>query len=216
VRSGPKGCEVAAGGAGAPGGAVAVVACGAIARHVADVAARRGWPVDVHPLPPLLHNHPERIAVEVEQAVTRLRPRYARVAVGYADCGTYGALDEVCARLDVRRLPGAHCYDVFADAERLAAVMAAEPGTYVLTDYLATSFTRSVVVELGLDRYPELREVYFGHYRRVVWLAQHPSARLREAAEQAAAQMGLPLETLVVGDVLLEEALAELLARTAP
>ena len=189
------------------------MACGAIARHVADVADRRGWAVDVHPLPPLLHNHPERIAHEVEQTVVRLRPRYDRVAVGYADCGTYGALDEVCARLGVRRLPGAHCYDVFAGAERLAALLAAEPGTYVLTDYLATSFTRSVVVELGLDRYPELRETYFGHYRRVVWLAQHPTDRLRAAAEQAAAQMGLPLETLVVGDALLEEALSDLVGR---
>ncbi len=189
-----------------------MVACGAIARHVAEVATRRGWPVDVHPLPPLLHNRPERIAAEVERTVTRLRRRYAHIAVGYADCGTYGALDEVCARLDVRRLPGAHCYDVFAGAERLATLLAAEPGTYVLTDYLVTSFTRSVVVELGLDRYPELRDVYFGHYRRVLWLAQHPTPRLRAAAEQAAIQLGLPLETLVVGDALLEEALADLLA----
>jgi hypothetical protein len=190
---------------------VAVVACGAIARHVADVAGRRSWPVDVHPLPPLLHNRPERIAAEVERTVARLRGRYARVAVGYADCGTYGALDEVCARLEVPRLPGAHCYDVFAGVERLAALLAAEPGTYVLTDYLVTSFHRSVVVELGLDRYPELRDTYFGHYRRVVWLAQHPTERLRAAAEQAAEQMGLPLETVVVGDALLEVALADLL-----
>jgi hypothetical protein len=192
-------------------GRVAVVACGAIARHIADVAGRRHWPVEVHPLPPLLHNRPERIAAEVERTVARLRNRYARVAVGYADCGTYGALDEVCARLGVPRLPGAHCYDVFAGAERLAALLEAEPGTYVLTDYLATSFTRSVVVELGLDRYPELRDTYFGHYRRVVWLAQHPTERLRAAAEQAAEQMGLPLETVVVGDALLEVALADLL-----
>ena len=81
----------------------------------------------------------------------------------------------------------------------------------MLTDYLATSFHRSVVVELGLDRYPELRDTYFGHYRRVVWLAQHPTDRLRAAAERAAEQLGLPLETIVVGDALLEAALAELL-----
>src|SRR5690348_8188254 len=121
---------------------IAVVACGAIARHVAEVAERRSWPVDVHPLPPLLHNRPDRIAAEVERALTRLRPRYARVAVGYADCGTYGGLDDVCARHEVRRLPGAHCYDVFAGAERFRALLAAEPGTYVLTDYLVTSFHR--------------------------------------------------------------------------
>jgi Protein of unknown function (DUF1638) len=189
---------------------VAVVACGAIARHVGDIATRRGWPVDVHPLPPLLHNRPERIASAVERAVAALWPRYARIAVGYADCGTYGALDVVCARLGVRRLPGTDCYALFTGAARLRALLAAEPGTYLLTDYLATSFHRSVVVELGLDRYPELREDYFGRYRRVVWLAQHPTARVRAAAERAAEVLGLPLEEIVVGDVLLERALAEL------
>jgi hypothetical protein len=194
-----------------PGARVGVVACGAIARHVADVAGRRDWPVDVHPLPPLLHNRPDRIAAAVEQRVHELAPRYGRVAVAYADCGTYGALDDVCARLAVPRLPGTDCYELFAGTERMRALLEAEPGTYVLTDFLATSFHRSVVVELGLDRFPELRDDYFGHYRRVVWLAQHPTARVRAAAERAADAIGLPLEEVVVGDQLLELALAELL-----
>ena len=109
------------------------------------------------------------------------------------------------------RLPGSDCYEVFAGAARMRALLEAEPGTYVLTDYLATSFHRSVVVELGLDRFPELRDDYFGHYRRVVWLAQHPSARIRSAAERAAGAIGLPLEEVVVGDALLEQALAALI-----
>jgi hypothetical protein len=192
---------------------IAVVACGAIAQHVSDVARRRGWAVDVHPLPPLLHNHPERIANAVEVAVGELRDRYAAVAVGYADCGSYGALDEVCARLGVTRLPGAHCYDVFAGVERMRELLATEPGTYVLTDYLALSFERSVIVELGLDRYPELHEEYFRHYRRVVWLAQHPTPRTRAAAERAAAYLRLPLEEIAVGDRLLERALTDLVTR---
>ena len=192
---------------------MAVVACGAIARHVADVAARRGWPVDVHPLPPLLHNRPERIGPAVERAFAALRPRYARIAVGYADCGTYGALDDVCARLGVARLPGTDCYALFAGAQRMRALFEAEPGTYVLTDYLATSFHRSVVVELGLDRHPELRDDYFGHYRRVVWLAQHPTPRARAAAERAAEVLGLPLEEIVVGDALLEQAVGRLVGQ---
>jgi len=189
----------------------AVVACGAIARHVADVAARRAWPVDVHPLPPLLHNRPERIAAAVERAVARLRPRYARVAVGYADCGTYGALDAVCARLDVPRLPGTDCYALFAGAARMRALLDAEPGTYVLTDYLATSFHRSVVVELGLDRYPELRDDYFANYTRVVWLAQEPDPELRTLAQQAADRLGLPLTVVTTGTRRLETALEDLL-----
>jgi hypothetical protein len=175
------------------------------------VAARRGWAVDVHPLAPLLHNRPARIAGEVERLVTSLRPAYGdRVAVAYADCGTYGALDEVCDRLGVARLPGAHCYDVFGGAQRVTGLLDDEPGTYLLTDYLVRSFRRSVVVELGLDRRPELRDDYFGHYRRVVWLAQQPTPELRTAAQEAAATIGLPLEVVVVGDRGLEEALAAL------
>jgi hypothetical protein len=112
----------------------------------------------------------------------------------------------------VPRLPGTDCYTLFAGEARMRALLEAEPGTYVLTDYLATSFSRSVVVELGLDRHPELRDDYFGHYQRVVWLAQHPTARLRAAAQRAADAVGLPLEEVVVGDVLLERAVGELVA----
>ena len=167
-----------------------MVACGAIATHVADIAQRRRWLVDVHPLPPLLHNRPELIAAQVEALVGVLRPAYgARIAVGYADCGTYGALDEVCGRLGLARLRGTHCYDVFAGQREMAAIFASEPGTYVLTDFLVRSFRRSVLVELGLDRYPELREDYFRHYRRVVWLAQRESAELRTLAEEESATL---------------------------
>lgn len=199
-------------------GRVAVVACGALARHVHDIAARRGWAVDVHPLPPLLHNRPGRIApaveAAVEEAVHRLGPEaYDAVAVAYADCGTYGALDEVCARLGVARLPGAHCYDVLAGEDRVRELLAEEPGTYLLTDYLAVTFGRSVVVELGLDRHPELKADYFGHYRRVVWLAQEPTPPRRAAAQAAASFMELPLVVVPVGDHGLERALAELVGR---
>jgi Protein of unknown function (DUF1638). len=192
-------------------GSVGVIACGALARHVREIADRRGWPVAVHPLPPLLHNRPERIAAAVEALAAELRPRHRRLAVAYADCGTYGALDEVCARLGLARLRGAHCYEVFAGplADEL---IAEEPGTYLLTDYLVRTFDRSVVAELGLDRHPELRDAYFGHYRRVVWLAQSPTAELRAQARRAAEALGLPLVVRPVGDSGLERELEVLLA----
>jgi Protein of unknown function (DUF1638) len=194
-----------------PNASVAVVACGAIATHIADVVARQGWPVDVHPLPPLLHNHPETIAAAVEERIAELAPAYDTVAVGYADCGSYGALDELCARLGVRRLGGAHCYHVFAGQQRMQQVFDAEPGTYVLTDFLVRAFDRLVIAELGLDQHPELRDDYFGNYRRVVWLAQRPDAALTAAAQAAADRLGLPLETVVVGDEGLERELRQLL-----
>ena len=193
---------------------VGVIACGALASHVAEIAERRSWAVDVFPLPPLLHNHPERIAAEVATKVDQLRGTYGdRLAVAYADCGTYGALDELCAREGLRRLGGQHCYDVFAGVLELKAMFDAQPGTYVLTDFLVRGFHRSVVVELGLDRHPELRDDYFRHYQRVVWLAQRPTAELQDAAVAAAVTLGLPLEVVPTTDLGLERSLAELLER---
>ncbi|GIF62547.1 hypothetical protein Ais01nite_05820 [Asanoa ishikariensis] len=167
--------------------------------------------MDVHPLPPLLHNRPAKIAPAVEELATTLRDRYSTVAVAYADCGTYGALDEVCGRLGLRRLGGSHCYDALAGAGRLRDLVSREPGTYLLTDFLVRSFERTVVAELGLDRWPELRDDYFGHYRRAVWLAQRPDARLSALAHAAADKLGLPLTVLHVGDAGLERELAALL-----
>jgi len=191
-------------------GRVALIACGAIAAPCAAVVAARGWAVDVHPLPPLLHNRPDRIAGQVDDLAAELAGRYDRVAVGYADCGTYGALDEVCERRGLSRLTGLHCYDVFGGADRIAAMFDAEPGTYVLTDFLLRSFDRSVLAGLGLDRYPELWDDYFGHYTRLVWLAQEPSAALAAEADRVAGRFGLPLTRVDVGVSRLEQALAGL------
>ena len=192
-------------------GRTAVIACGAIAQPVASVVARRGWPVDVHPLPPLLHNQPQAIADQVRVLADRLRPSYARVVVGYADCGTYGALDDLCAELGLERLPGLHCYDLYAGASRVETYFAEQPGTYLLTDFLVRSFARTVVQELGLDRHPELRDAYFAHYTRVVWLAQEPDDELRALAAAAADRIGLPLTVVETGHGGLEAALAALL-----
>jgi hypothetical protein len=185
---------------------VGVIACGALALGVKRVADRNGWPVDVHPLPAWLHNRPERIPAAVEAERARLAERYDEVVVAYADCGTQGALD----RLGVRRLSGDHCYDVL-DREAVRAALAEEPGTYLLTDFLARSFEHTVVRGLGLDRHPELRDDYFRHYTRVIWLAERDTPATRAAAEGAAARLGLPLEVRPVGDEGLERQLAELI-----
>ncbi|HXR13606.1 MAG TPA: DUF1638 domain-containing protein [Solirubrobacteraceae bacterium] len=193
---------------------IAVVACGALAVHVRAIAARRGWDVDVHPIDAILHNRPERIAPAVAEAIASLRGRYDSVVVAYGDCGTRGALDAALASAGVPRLEGENCYAIFAGAE-VEEALAEEPGTYFLTDFLARSFEHTVIRELGLDRHPQLRDDYFGNYRRVVWLAQRPTAATRAAAERAAALIGLPLQERAVGDGGLERALERLVATGA-
>lgn len=177
--------------------------------------ARRGWPAVVRPLPAVLHNRPRKIIIEAERAVVSALAHGRAVALAYADCGSYGALDELCARYGVRRLPGLHCYDVFAGADRVAAMFDAEPGTYVLTDFLLRSFDRCVLAELGLDRHPELWDDYFGHYRRLVWLAQDPTEALAAEAERVAGLFGLPLTRVETGVSGLERALGELVGEAA-
>ena len=171
---------------------------------------RRGWPVAVRSLPAVLHNRPQKITMLAERIVVSAQGSGRTVALAYADCGTYGALDDLCARYGVRRLPGLHCYDVFAGPARVAAMFEAEPGTYVLTDFLLRSFDRSVLAELGLDSRPELWPDYFGHYRRLVWLAQEPTPALAAEADRVAAMFGLPLTRVEVGVSRLERALAAL------
>jgi hypothetical protein len=189
----------------------AVIACGALAADIRKIARRRGWRIDVHPVPALLHNRPERIPAAVEDELERLSEAYERVAVAYGDCGTYGALDAVLSQAGINRLEGQHCYDLFA-REEVRQALDEEPGTYFLTDFLARTFEHTVMKELGLDRRPELRDDYFGHYRRVLWLAQRPTLGTKLAAERAAAAIGLPLEVRDVGNTGLERALESLLA----
>ena len=190
----------------------AIIACGALGPSIRQIVERRGWEVETHLMPALLHNRPQGIAPRVERLATQLQSSGKVVALAYADCGTYGALDDVCQRLGIGRLKGLHCYDVFAGAERVEQLMADEPGTYLLTDFLVQSFRRTVLKELGLDEHPELWDDYFANYHRIVWLAQNPTEELRREAQAVADLFRLALDVRPVGTGSLERELEELIA----
>ena len=190
---------------------IEVIACGALAAHIRQIATRRNWPLVVRPLPARLHNRPEKIPEYSERARSS-----APAVMAYADCGTYGKLDDFCAANNIPRLPGLHCYDVFAGEEVIAKLFEEEPGTYLLTDYLVRTFDRTVLTSLGLDKHPDLWPDYFAHYTRVVWLAQEPTPELEAEATRIANLFALPLTTIPTGLAGLESALATLLEGSSP
>lgn len=188
----------------------ALVVCGALGREVKDIADRRGWDVDIHGLSAYLHLYPNRIVTELEAKLRDLRPRYDRLVVVYGDCGTAGRLDPVLDELGATRVPGPHCYEMFAGSEAFDRVVDERPGTFFLTDWLVRHFERAVIRGLGLDRYPDLRTMLFANYQALLYLRQVPNPRLAEKAAEIAAYLELPLEIRDAGLGELETRLAEL------
>lgn len=185
-----------------------VIACGALATELRDVLAHSGLTdvVEVRYLPANLHNRPEGIVPALKE---HLDGRGSRpTLVGYADCGTGGALDTFLLQYpDVQRLPGAHCYEFFAGSELFAQLHDEEPGTFYLTDFLAKHFTALVWEGLGLDRHPHLRDTYFGNYKRVMLLSQSDDPAVVLVGERAAVQLGLEFEHRRVGRVGLADSI---------
>jgi hypothetical protein len=191
----------------------ALIACGALAREVLALKEKHGWEAEVLGVPALLHNTPDRIPAAVRERIAEARAQYDRIIVVYGDCGTGGLLDKLLATEGVERVAGPHCYEMYADSMpgQFEALMAEALGTYFLTDYLVQSFDHLVIEELGLDRYPELREDYFGNYTRVVYLPQREDPALRARAQWAADYLGLPLEIHPTGYGALETRLLTLM-----
>ena len=179
---------------------VRVIACGAIAREVLAIRDANGLDhIDLLCLPAIWHAHPEKIAPGVEKAVEEARAEgFERVFVGYADCGTGGLLDKVCERLGVERIAGPHCYSFFAGNEAFAA-KDDDVTAFFLTDFLARQFRAFVIEPLGLDRYPQLKDMYFGNYTKVVYLSQIEDEALQRKAKEAADYLGLAYEYRFTG-----------------
>lgn len=190
-----------------------ILACGALAREIVALKLQLGLSDDrfvLQCLPAELHNRPREIAPRVDEVLNQRRGEFDRVLVGYGECGTGGALDDVLARHNAVRLPHAHCYEFFAGHDQFAAITEAQIGSFFLTDYLARHFDRLVWQGLGLDRFPHLRDSYFGNYRDLVYLAQSQDPVLQDMARAAAERLGLNYVHHQVGFGDLAAALADL------
>lgn len=193
-----------------PAAGVLIIACGALAREIKAVAQANALAhLSVQCLPAALHNRPEHITAAVRERIHAARGRFARILVGYADCGTGGELDRMIAEEGVERLPGAHCYAFYAGEAAFDALAEAEPGTFYLTDFLVRHFERLVIRELGIAEHPELTPLYFGNYRRLVYLAQREDDALKAQAEAAARRLNLAFEYRLTGYGELQQRIVE-------
>lgn len=181
-------------------GSILLIACGALAREILDLKKRNGWDhMALTCLPAILHIHPERITQAVEDAVAKHRDHYDQIFVVYADCGTGGLLQQACERLGVEMVKGPHCYSFFEGNQTFAAHGDDETTAFYLTDFLARQFDAFVWKPLGLDRHPELRDMYFGNYTKLVYQAQTDDPALTERARACADKMGLEFERRLTG-----------------
>lgn len=167
---------------------------------------RHGWDAELAAVPATLHMFPDRIPAAVEKRIVELRGQYDRLICVYGDCGTGGALDITLDRLGIERIDGPHCYEWYG-GDTFNELMAEEPGTYFLTDFMVRQFRTLIMKSMGLDRFPQLKQDYFANYQRVVYLVQKPDPALLEQAKAIATYLGFPLEIRATGYHRLEERL---------
>ena len=172
-----------------------VIACGALAKEITSLINVNQWSqLRVQCVPAKIHNTPEQIPDAVRTLIHKARPKYSQIFIAFADCGTGGLLDTVIKEERVERLPGAHCYEFFAGSEVFKEISENEPGTFYLTDFLARHFDRIIIEELGIAKHPELRDMYFGNYKKLIYLAQTDNPELEQMAQDAAVKLKLKYE----------------------
>lgn len=175
-----------------------IIACGALAREILALIALNQWQdhFELKCLPADLHLTPEKIPDAVE-AMVRAAP--GPCVVAYGDCGTGGLLATRCAALGVEMIDAPHCYAFFDGTAVFLARGDQEMRAFYLTDFLVRQFDAFVWRPMGLDRHPELRDMLFGHYETLIYLAQTEDAALDTAAEAAAERLGLAYERRFTG-----------------
>lgn len=181
-------------------GQVLVIACGALAREILAVIDANRWShIELTCLPAILHIHPEKICDAVEAAVEKHRPDYDQIFIAYADCGTGGRLLDLCNKLGIEMIEGPHCYSFFEGNDGFISRAEDEIDAFYLTDFLVRQFDAFVWKPLGLDRHPELRDVYFGNYKKLVYQAQINDPVLALKAQECAQRLGLEYEHRATG-----------------
>jgi hypothetical protein len=174
---------------------VLLISCGALAQELVQIVRLNEWRhVKIQCLPPELHNQPDKLPSAVRAQLEKNNGLFEHIFVAYGDCGTGGKLDAVLQEFGVERLPGVHCYEFFTGSATFRRIAEAEAGSYYLTDFLARHFERIVIQGLGLDKRPELKDLYFGNYRRLVFLSQTDNSQLLARAKAHAAYLGLQFE----------------------
>ncbi len=198
-------------------GRILLIACGALAHEILALKRANGWNhLDLQCLPANLHLWPDRIPAAVEAAVTQHRADYDRLFIVYADCGTGGLLQQKCKELGVEMVEGPHCYSFFEGNAAFAAKAEEEFTAFYLTDFLVRQFDAFVWRPMGLDRHPELRDMYFGNYTKLVYQAQTNDPALDTKARACADRLGLAYERRFTGYGDLTPALAALSPQNAP
>jgi hypothetical protein len=192
-------------------GRVLLLACGALAHEILALKRLNKWDhMDLKCLPAKLHLYPDKIPAAVEEAVLKHQGDYETVFVVYADCGTGGLLQAKCAELGVEMVEGPHCYSFFEGNDKFAEISEDEFTAFYLTDFLVKQFDAFIWKPMGLDRHPELHEMYFGNYTKLVYQAQISDPKLDAKAQEVADKMGLPLERRFTGYGDLETALSDI------
>ena len=192
-------------------GRILLIACGALAREILDLKSANGWThLDLTCLPANLHLYPDKITAAVREAVEKHRADYQKIFVVYADCGTGGLLQAACDEMGVEMVAGPHCYSFFEGNETFAATSESEFTSFYLTDFLVRQFDAFVIKPMGLDRHPELRDMYFGNYTKLVYQAQTDDPALTKKAKTCADRLGLAFERRFTGYGDLQTSLAAL------
>lgn len=183
-----------------PNASAVVICCSALMRDIVSICKVNDWShLDVQCISAQVHNYPDRITTEVKALIDVAKSKEQHIFIAFADCGTGGQLDALIEQEQVERISGAHCYEFYAGAERFMQMQEAELGTFYLTDFLVRHFDRLIIRGMGIDKQPSLQAVYFGSYRKLIYMSQSEDALLQKKAKTAAQQLGLEYEYCYTG-----------------